>query len=190
MTELSEVTLDSAKRHIEAVMLERRIEIKDPIGFFIENIAKLEKRLADFKEGRDIPADMTQEEAITWLSGVLAYQKAYLTCYQKVPIWLTTARYERELYILVKEESIPLALGRFLIAVIVAHVQKNTAAIATDSRIQLAKAYLQGGIELSDSAMNYLFDVMLFVPEDEKERSFFVLVKKYPGGQLKYLKDV
>ncbi|EKE20950.1 MAG: hypothetical protein ACD_7C00419G0005 [uncultured bacterium] len=84
MPELNKVTLVDAKKHVEAVSLAKGIKAVDPIGYFIEEISEIEKRLAQFKKGEgDIPADMTQDEAIDWLSGVLVYQKAYLACFQK-----------------------------------------------------------------------------------------------------------
>ncbi|HBI17689.1 MAG TPA: hypothetical protein DDY52_06140 [Candidatus Moranbacteria bacterium] len=83
MKESKEITLADAQMYIEVIARAKCIEIKDPIEYLIENIAKFEKRLADFKEGVDIPVDKTQEEAIVWLSDIIECRKAYLVCYRK-----------------------------------------------------------------------------------------------------------
>lgn len=84
MVRINEVTLGNAKEYIRSLEILEGDDIKDPIGYLTGEIAKLEKKLADFEKGEgDLPAGMNQEEAIKQLSGVVAYQRAYLALYQK-----------------------------------------------------------------------------------------------------------
>ncbi len=107
------------------------------------------------------------------------------------PLKLTVSEWWRELDRLIKDGTIPTELGMCLKSLVGAHFTKSIPPAASHHLVELAKIHLGGGIELSDSALDKLYDVMVFVPDDKEiNRSFFLLVPKYPGGQLTYLQDV
>ena len=106
-----------------------------------------------------------------------------------VPLELTLDRYWEELEKLGKIGIIPPELGMMLKALVTTHLRETIPPEATRYLTTLAMSHLQGGIQLDD----HLYDVAVFVPNSGDKvatRSFFKLIPKYPGGWLKYLKDI
>ena len=109
---------------------------------------------------------------------------------KKLPLRLSSSGYWQEIDNMVKDGSLPRELGLLLNEVIGSFFSRAVPAEATSHLINLAKQYLQGGIKLSNSAMDCLYDIMVFIPDPGKDlRSFFLLVRKYPEGRLKYLDE-
>jgi hypothetical protein len=109
------------------------------------------------------------------------------------PLKLTTADYWQELEKLAKEGTLPRVLAICLKSLVCSHINKSIPPQADPYTTRLAKGYLVGGIMISDSAGDSLYDVMVFVPNPEEERtkrSFFRLVYKGNGGRLKYLDEI
>jgi hypothetical protein len=64
---------------------------------------------------------------------------------------------------------------------------------ATPYLVREAKKYLHGGILMAYACGKNLYDVMVFVPDENQpiaERSFFKLVLKYKDGNLRHLKEL
>jgi hypothetical protein len=109
----------------------------------------------------------------------------------KSPLKLSSSGYWKQIDDLEKDGILPWELGSLLKEIISSFFSRAIPAEATSHLVELAKQYLQGGIELSNSAMDCFYDVMVFVPNAEKNlRSFFLLVRKYPEGRLKYLDEI
>lgn len=114
------------------------------------------------------------------------------------PLRLTTADYWSQLEGLADSGSMPRELANTLKALVNSHIFKTIGPEAKDFVIKMAKEYLRDGIMLINSAVcinlsgELLYDVMVFKPNppDDEMRTFFCLVRKWPGGQLHYLEDI
>ncbi len=108
-------------------------------------------------------------------------------------IRLTTTNYWQQLEGLRATQGVPVTLVDCLKGLVASHLHATIGPEATSRLIEQAKHYLKDGILLSDSVGDWLYDVMVFVPNGEEKtatRSFFRLIRKWPGGQLKYLEDI
>lgn len=109
------------------------------------------------------------------------------------PLRLTTLNYWQELEGLRTTLPMPTTLVDCLKELVSSHVHATIGPEATSRLIEQAKHYLNDGILLSDAIGDWLYDVMVFVPnvgEVTATRSFFRLIRKWPGGRLKYLGDI
>lgn len=109
------------------------------------------------------------------------------------PIKLTASNWWQELEQLHTTRSMPAHLVDCLKELVSSHLHSMIGPEATPRLIALAKNYLDSGILLSDSAGDYLYDVMVWVPNPDKveyKRSFFRLVPKWSDGRLKYLYEI
>lgn len=107
-------------------------------------------------------------------------------------IRLTSSGWWKQIDDLQMEGKLPHELGCLLKGLIGSHLSKTIPPAATPNLIKLAEEHLQGGVELSDSATDNFFDVMVYTPnpgQEEVRRHFFVLIRKYPEGRLKYLDE-
>lgn len=189
MKESGEITLDRTLAHIKLMEISKGARITNPIVYFTKEVAKLEEELDLLKNGKGtIPEEMSREGVIEWHLGVLENQKKYLACCQEMPLRLTIDNYHAEIIDLVEEGVIPVESRIFLTGIVDSYIQKDELVVATERRIQMAKNYLQRGVIFNDH-MDFLFDVMVIIPENKEMKSFFAFVKKYPGRELKYLKD-
>jgi hypothetical protein len=111
---------------------------------------------------------------------------------QITPLRLTTAGYWLQLEELIESKSIPLELADTLKALVNSQINKTIGPEAKYPVIRMASEYLKDGIILIDSAGELLYDVMVLIPNqpDDEMRTFFCLVRKWPGGQLHYLESL
>lgn len=108
-------------------------------------------------------------------------------------IRLTSSGYWMQIDELEKDGKLPAELGRLLKELVNSHLNNTARPTATPHLIELAKQHLQGGIELSDSAMDLAYDVMVYTPNrgcEKEQRLFFILIHKYPEGRMRYLDEV
>ncbi len=123
-------------------------------------------------------------------------QVTQLTGVTPTPLKLSVFNYWQEIEVLIEQRTLPQELGTCLRSLISSHVHKTIPPEAKPHLVTYASVYLPDGIEFSGVAgheMCGLYDVMVFVPDFGKElklRAFFYLVRKWPGGQLKYSRDV
>ena len=115
------------------------------------------------------------------------------------PLTLTRSDYWQEIETLIKARKLPIELGDHLKALVNAHFNnaiRPTVSLETDTRlIQQAKDHLNGGILLQDregedAGGDRLYNVALYIPhqgEEVRNRSFFYLIPRFPGGELKPL---
>lgn len=104
-------------------------------------------------------------------------------------IYLTYSNYRQELIRFWRSFGMPRDLIDCLIELVSSHIHSLTPPEATPQLIELAKRFLRNGIVLADSYSKTTYDVMVFVPnpgEEKGTRSFFRLIRKWPGGELKY----
>lgn len=109
------------------------------------------------------------------------------------PIQLTTSGYWQELEKLFEAKELPQALCDALKGLVNSHINKTNPPRATKMEIQQAKLYLKNGIELSSSATNPLFQVVVYVPkkgQEEERISFFKLIPLYPGCDMRRLDEI
>ncbi len=88
MEAVENITLKDAKDHMKALAYIGKVPSgADPISYFEKEIPVIEKILAGMKDGTEkVPKHMTREEAIEWLTGVLAYNRAYLKCFEQAQV--------------------------------------------------------------------------------------------------------
>jgi hypothetical protein len=109
------------------------------------------------------------------------------------PLVLTIFDYTPQLDTLEKAGKLPAELVQMLKSLLMAHVMKGTPPEANPREVQLAKEYLQGGIELTSSATTTLYDVVVWTPNVEHRNSLrprFRLINKFANGQMIYLHDL
>lgn len=109
------------------------------------------------------------------------------------PIKLTNSGWWQQIDALQQNGTLPDIVGCLLKGLVSSHMFKTIPPTATPNSIMLAKKYLRGGIEISDSAIDTLYDVVVYTPDNGKEndlRHFFFLIHKYPNGRLKYLDEL
>ena len=100
---------------------------------------------------------------------------------------LTVSRWQKDLEIYERKGRLPSKLVSLLRELVSATMHSYIAPAATSRLISLSKKHLIGGISLNEKC----FDVMVHVPDDTKHwRPFFVLVPKWPGGELKRLNEL
>ena len=102
---------------------------------------------------------------------------------------LTFTHNWNELEAMVTAGTLPAALADCLKSLISAEQHDAIGPDATPHLVQLANEHLSHGITLTDAeGRDRLYDVMVFVPDEGRMnlRSFFRLVPRYSGGQLKY----
>lgn len=105
---------------------------------------------------------------------------------------LTISNYWQELEQLRRDGSMPASFVDCLKSLVSSHINSTIGPEATPHRIGQAKEYMLGGILLSSSDMDRLYDVVVFIPNDCSSpinRSFFTLVRKWNGGEVRYLKS-
>lgn len=87
-----------------------------------------------------------------------------------------------------EQKDLPQDIVMLLRELIGSHMKSAILPEAKPRLIALAKDCLSKGIWIGDSEF---FDVMVYMPEDKvKYRSFFVLVPKWSGGELKRLAEL
>jgi hypothetical protein len=118
-------------------------------------------------------------------------------------IKLTRRDYWQELE---ANKKLPVPIRNMLKSLVNAHLNSCIGPTATPTEIQLLHSdcpdVLEGlsidfanpevaGISDATAKDEHWFDVMVYIPDDmENHRRFFLLVPKYPGGHLCYLKDL
>lgn len=104
------------------------------------------------------------------------------------PLQLTSSNYWQELETLAIEQR----LANCLKSMISSMQDSTIEPTATDHLIRLAKKHLGSGIIISDSAGTKAYDVMVYVPDNNKDnrRRFFKLIAKHPDGKLYYLEQL
>lgn len=108
-----------------------------------------------------------------------------------LPLKLSSGNYRQEIDNMEREGSLPVELGSLLKGIIAAFFSRSDPAEATSHLIGLAKQYVQRGIELNSPAVSFQYDVMVFDPAPgNKSHPFFLLVRKYPDGRLRYLDEI
>ena len=83
--------------------------------------------------------------------------------------------------------GLPPELVMFLRGAVGNHISGYRQETATPRMIELAKEFLQKGIQIGEES----YDIMVCKPYDKKTgRAFFVLAPKWPGGELHRLSEL
>ena len=109
------------------------------------------------------------------------------------PIELTSSGFWHELEALVTSGELTPRLADYLKSLASSHWCKTIPPHASAEIITEAKERLTQGFVLSDSALTLHYDIMVYVPDRDKEatqKTFFVFVRKYPHGQLMRLSEL
>ncbi len=97
-----------------------------------------------------------------------------------------------ELEHMAQKGELPGRVADNLKSIISAALTHTIPSLAQPVEIQEMKEFVSEGIVLlKGSHKEKWYDVMVYVPDDtEKGRTFFLLVPKYPDGELKRLKEL
>ncbi|MES3004587.1 MAG: hypothetical protein V4690_00570 [Patescibacteria group bacterium] len=96
-----------------------------------------------------------------------------------------------------RSQELPAALADLLKALISSYMHHAIPPSANPHLVRLAAQYLPNGIQLlsgseEPSRKDELLDIIVFTPEAGRDdlRSFFQLIRKYPGGKFMYPSDI
>lgn len=103
----------------------------------------------------------------------------------ELPLQLPEVGWEQELRRM-EDVDIPRDLARLLIALVLSFQRQLVPPTASDRLMQMASDFLKKGIALGGK----WYDIGVYVPDDGgKRRRVFVLLPKYPGGNIRRIEE-